>query len=149
MKPLSKIMLIAPCGMNCSLCMAFLRDKNKCFGCRGADIGKPITRTRCKIKSCANFQGSHKKYCFECNNFPCKELKHLDKRYRTRYSMSVIDNLTAIKGHGIRAFLRDEKARWTCSKCGNTICVHKGCCHICETALIADSFYKIVIKGSG
>lgn len=134
MKPLSKISLIAPCGMNCSLCMAFLRDKNKCSGCRGIDTKKPITRLRCKIKNCSNFQRSDRKYCFQCDEFPCKKLKHLDNRYRTRYSMSMIDNLIAIKGHGIRAFLRDEKVRWTCSKCGNTICVHKGCCPICKIA---------------
>lgn len=25
--------LIAPCGMNCGTCIAYLRDKNKCPGC--------------------------------------------------------------------------------------------------------------------
>ncbi len=31
--------IIAPCGMNCSICMAYLRGKNKCPGCRGIDDG--------------------------------------------------------------------------------------------------------------
>ncbi len=26
---------IAPCGMNCATCLAYLRDKNTCCGCRG------------------------------------------------------------------------------------------------------------------
>ena len=44
--------LIAPCGMNCCVCMAYLREKNKCPGCRGTDVNKPITRVRCKLKTC-------------------------------------------------------------------------------------------------
>ena len=27
MKPLNKFQLIAPCGMNCSICVAYLREK--------------------------------------------------------------------------------------------------------------------------
>ena len=30
MKPI----LIACCGMNCNLCIGFLREKNKCPGCK-------------------------------------------------------------------------------------------------------------------
>ncbi len=26
--------LIAPCGMNCGTCLGYLREKNKCVGCR-------------------------------------------------------------------------------------------------------------------
>ena len=44
--------LIAPCGMNCSICMAYLREKNKCLGCRMPDPNMPISRARCKIKNC-------------------------------------------------------------------------------------------------
>ena len=32
-------------------------------------------------------------YCYECAEFPCRSLKHLDKRYRTNYRMSMIENL--------------------------------------------------------
>jgi hypothetical protein len=42
--------LIAPCGMNCRICAAFLRVKNKCLGCRGSDLQKPITRLDVKLK---------------------------------------------------------------------------------------------------
>jgi len=30
----SSEILIAPCGMNCGACIAFMRDKNNCPGCR-------------------------------------------------------------------------------------------------------------------
>jgi hypothetical protein len=58
-------------------------------------------------------------------------MKHLDKRYRTNYNMSMIENLENIKEFGIRTFLRAEKKKWTCSECGGTICVHKGFCYSC------------------
>jgi len=45
------------------------------------------------------------RFCFECNNFPCKRLKALDKRYRMKYHMSMIDNLNFIKENGLEAFL--------------------------------------------
>jgi hypothetical protein len=35
--------IISPSGLNCSLCRAYLRDRNACPGCRGAN---PASRTR-------------------------------------------------------------------------------------------------------
>ena len=131
MESFTKASLVAPCGMNCSICMAYLREKNKCVGCRGTDINKPITRVRCKIKTCQVFQNSRTKFCFECKNFPCDHLRHLDKRYRTRYNMSMIENLGYIRDFGIRKFLKNEHERWTCSQCSGVICVHKGFCNDC------------------
>jgi len=131
MKLLDRISLIAPCGMNCSICMAYLREKNKCPGCRESDLNKPVTRTRCKIKNCTTFQKGEDHFCFECEIFPCDKLKHLDKRYRDKYNMSMIENLEDIEKKGIKEFLKHEEIRWTCSKCGGTICVHKGYCYSC------------------
>ena len=123
--------LIAPCGMNCGICMAFLRDKNKCPGCRVIDNFQPITRVRCIIKNCEQLRKSNSKYCFNCRTYPCKRLKQLDKRYRTKYSMSMIENLNNIRKNGIRDFLQKEKIRWTCSKCSGVIIVHRGTCSRC------------------
>ena len=126
------ISLVAPCGMNCGICMAYLRERNKCPGCRGTDPNKPITRVRCKIKNCTIFRTGKAKFCFECGNFPCDNLKHLDTRYRSEYNMSMIENLVTIKKFGMRKFLKNEDIRWTCSQCEGTICVHKGVCIDCE-----------------
>ncbi len=123
--------LIAPCGMNCGICMAYLREKNKCPGCRATDTSKAISVMRCKITNCEVIQKGKAKFCFGCDNFPCENLKHLDKRYRTKYNMSMIENLETIRDTGIREFLRNEDSRWTCLQCGGTICVHKGYCTIC------------------
>jgi hypothetical protein len=131
MGSLNKSSLIAPCGMNCGICMAYLRENNRCPGCRGVDTNKSISCVRCKIKNCRIFKKNGSKYCFECDDFPCDRLKHLDKRYRTKYTMSMIENLLYIRDYGIRKFIKNEDVRWACSKCKGTICVHKGHCIDC------------------
>ena len=123
--------LIAPCGMNCRLCCAYTRDKNACPGCRGDDSVKPKTRVKCLIKTCEEIARGNVRYCFSCDGFPCDRLKHLDERYRTKYGMSMIENLAHIKKFGIRHFIRNEKERWTCPGCGQLICVHKQQCLSC------------------
>jgi rubrerythrin len=45
--------------------------------------------------------------------------------------MSMLENLHTIKISGIRNFIKTEKNHWTCSKCGGTICVHRGFCFTC------------------
>ena len=84
--------LIAPCGMNCSLCVAYLRDKNQCPGCRSIDSGKTSEyRKNCIIKNCDQLKKNNWKYCSDkCEKFPCKRLKNLDKRYRNKYEMSMV-----------------------------------------------------------
>ncbi len=126
-----KSSLIAPCGMNCGLCLAYQRDKNKCAGCNYRNINKPDSYIRCTIKKCKHLSDSKSKYCFTCEKFPCRRIKNLDHRYRTKYGMSMIENLNSIKEHGIRNFVQMEKEKWTCSKCKNIICVHRDVCLVC------------------
>lgn len=110
--------LIAPCGMNCGLCIAYLREKNKCPGCsNGRKVnGKVI---KCTIKLCKERQGD---YCFNCDKFPCDRLKRMDNRYQEKYSMSEIANLKTIKEKGLEFFLKQEKEKWVNSE--GTYCVH-------------------------
>jgi hypothetical protein len=134
MKSTLKITLIASCGMNCGICYANLREKNKCPGCRRDDNDeiKPVTRLKCRIKNCGVFKKRNLRFCFQCEEFPCNNLVHLDRRYRTKYNMSMIENLGSIRSNGIRKFIKDESARWTCPVCGGTVCVHKGYCIDCK-----------------
>jgi hypothetical protein len=126
--------LIAPCGINCAVCLGHLRDNNKCPGCRINDRNKPKTRLYCKIKNCSELKKNNKKYCFSCTIFPCEKLKHLDKRYKTKYHMSMIENLEKIKKDGIKKFLKSEDKKWKCPKCSGIICCHNGLCFKCELA---------------
>lgn len=124
--------LIAPCGMNCRICRAYTRDKKPCPGCRGEDSHKSKSCVVCRIKNCEKMANGKAKYCFDCDSFPCVRLNHLDKRYRTKYGMSMIDNLENIRKIGIRHFIRNEKERWSCPKCGEILCVHKPQCLYCQ-----------------
>jgi len=124
--------LIAPCGMNCGLCQAYLRNKKKCPSCNGIDVGKAASCVKCRIKNCEEIQASKSKFCYECSKFPCTRMKQLDKRYRTRYAMSMIENLKEIQNLGIDEFITNQKIKWTCGNCGGTICVHKGYCIDCK-----------------
>lgn len=117
--------LIAPCGMDCAICTAFLREKNRCNGCTAAN-GKGSRN--CTLASCMQVKD---RYRHTCEEFPCRRLKQLDKRYRTKYHMSMLENLAAINKDGIRAFVKSERERWTCTTCGGTIDVHHYRCSAC------------------
>ncbi len=90
MNSLNNFSIVAPCGMNCGICVAYLREKSKCPGCRGDDSNKPVTRVRCKIKTCEVFRKENVEFC-DCENFPCENLNHLDTRYKNNYNMSMIE----------------------------------------------------------
>lgn len=123
--------LIAPCGMNCGTCIAYLRDKNKCPGCRVYSPDKAISIQRCIIPKCVHLDKTESKFCYECEKYPCKRVKQLDKRYRTKYNTSFIENLTMIKEKGIEKFLVFESKRRICHNCGSVISVHLDYCITC------------------
>lgn len=126
---------IAPCGMNCRLCLGYLREKNTCPGClciTPTDSKNSKHRSTCTIRNCQQLAHSGSKYCSKkCERFPCARLKQLDKRYRTKYGMSMLENLIAIDESGIRNFVRSEKKKWNCPDCGQLLCVHKPTCLSC------------------
>ena len=128
----NSILLIAPCGMNCTLCYAYQRTKNLCPGCGIDDDQKSFSCTNCRIKNCKNLKNTSKSFCYDCISFPCKLLNHIDKRYHTKYNMSMIDNLVSIKKNGIKKFILNENKKWVCRICGESICVHKGGCLNCS-----------------
>ena len=111
--------LVAPCGINCAVCRAYLRVKNRCGGCYQIGAHSPITCQRCSIRTCGQREGL---FCSSCADFPCERIKHLDKRYRTRYDMSEIENLTLIREEGIEKFLEAEGQKWIVDGCVR--CVH-------------------------
>lgn len=125
------VSLIAPCGMNCALCMAYQRETKHCSGCRSDNIPFESCR-RCVIKNCNTLLQNGWPDCSPCDK-PCARLKQLDKRYRTKYNMSMLDNLTFIRDYGMEAFLAQQTVRWECPTCGGLICVHHRKCPRCES----------------
>lgn len=134
--------LIAPCGINCGTCLGHLRTKNRCIGCWPNTGFKVPHCSLCKIKNCEHLSQTESKFCYECKMFPCKRLKQLDKRYRTKYHVSLIENLLSIKEIGIDAFLAKESVWWTCPNCGATICVHREICLNCNADLNKKHFIQ-------
>ena len=128
--------LIAPCGMNCAICSGYLASRNDlkskgikapyCAGCRPRDKQCAFLRKRCDLILYGEI-----KYCYECKDFPCRNLKHIDKRYNENYRMSMVENLEYIRDNGIERFLEKEEEKWKCPECGETICCHNGICYNC------------------
>jgi hypothetical protein len=128
--------LVAPCGMNCGLCASYLAMKNDlkkkgfaktyCAGCL------PGGKNCYYKKKCDLLARGLVRFCYECQNFPCPWLKTLDKRYRTFYHMSMIENLEFINHNGMQSFLEKEALKWRCSACGGVISCHNGLCYNCK-----------------
>jgi hypothetical protein len=125
--------LVAPCGMNCAICIAHIgyhmnnsKKKVACTGCR-------IRNKNCAfiIKRCKYLPKKEVEFCFECSEFPCENLKKLDKKYRTKYNMSMIENLEFIKKNGMKKFLDQQEKKYKCKKCDGVICVHDNKCYEC------------------
>ena len=117
--------LIAPCGMNCRLCIAYNRDKNTCPGCFMVDAYQKISRSGCRIRNCLKRKQAKSRFCFVCDNFLiCFKF--------SKYSMSMIENLKQIKKLGIREFIRKQKSKWLCPNCGYFLSVHRDNCLSCN-----------------
>jgi len=122
---------VAPCGIDCSLCMAFQREKNKCDGCNCAGGSKVKHLAACRIRNCEELAAGGTGFCYSCEKLPCKRMKQLDKRYSTKYGTSPIQNLRAIEKLGIEKFARAETRKWKCGKCGALVCMHRPECLSC------------------
>jgi hypothetical protein len=127
--------LIAPCGMNCRLCIGFFgytmngfRRKKKCIGCN--PNGKSCAHLK---KFCKKLLKNEIEYCYQCDDFPCIQLQRLDKSYRKRFNMSMIRNLEEIKNDGMEEFLKHQEQTYKCKKCQGIICVHNGKCYTCDS----------------
>ena len=110
--------LISPCGINCGLCLHYLREINKCPGCfSGRKVNQKCIK--CNIKLCKDRK---EEFCYSCDKFPCERLKRLDKRYREKYDVSVIENLELIRDKGMDEFIKSEKKRWQSIE--GVLCMH-------------------------
>lgn len=129
--------LIAPCGMNCAVCAQYLALQHEvkkkgirmpyCQGCRPRDKRCAFLKKKCTLLRTHQVQ-----FCFECTQFPCRNLRHLDAHYQTFFHTSFIENLTCIQKKGIDAFLKQQTKKWRCPTCKGTICCHNGLCFHCN-----------------
>ena len=129
--------MIAPCGMNCALCISYQAreyDLNSqgfrrtcCEGC--------LPRGRNCLHmgdGCRTLGEGLVRFCHGCGDFPCRRLRALDRRYRTKYRLSMIENLMSIRDRGLEHFLKGEEEKWACPGCGKPVCCHNGLCLNCD-----------------
>lgn len=129
--------LVAPCGMNCNVCVAYLASTHEvrskgirmayCIGCRPRNKVYAFLKKRCSL-----LLKNEVKFCYECPTFPCDRLSAIDKRYRMQFRMSEIENLHRIRDEGIGSFLKSEEEKWRCTKCGGVMSCHNGLCFECD-----------------
>ena len=126
--------MIAPCGLDCSLCRHAHDREDPCLGCRGPEENKyTYCLEICGIMRCEKFKERGCHFCDECPDYPCEDVMEKENRYRTKYPLqeSPLENLRLIREIGMEAFLEKEKEKWTCNNCGSPVSVHTGLCTGC------------------
>ncbi|MBI9051770.1 MAG: DUF3795 domain-containing protein [Anaerolineaceae bacterium] len=128
--------LAAPCGFYCGTCSHYLaRAKGKllkkklkhgCKGCREQD--KKCAGVK---RDCVLLRKHQITFCFECDDFPCENLKKLDARHVRDDGISMISNLKRIQEIGAEQWLAEQAALWHCAECGGQVCVMNGECYDC------------------
>lgn len=129
--------LIAPCGMNCALCSRYLAyinnlKRSQCSGCRPGNLKCTYLFGKCTGMN-SILQGNDKAgFCYECSEYPCKQIDRMDKRYRENYGMSVKENLERIREVGVEQFAKEQNEEYRCSRCDGLISVHNRKCFQCD-----------------
>lgn len=125
--------LIAPCGMNCRICLSYFgytssgkKRKMRCIGCKPRDKSCAFLKKYCK-----KLTKKEVDYCYQCSDFPCSHLEKIDTLYQERYNMSMIENLEFIRDNGIKEFLKQQEKKYKCPDCNGVICVHNKICYSC------------------
>lgn len=135
-----RVHLTAPCGMDCGVCSAYLAHTRNvprkrgaishCAGCRAC--GKKCAYLK---SHCPQLRTNEVTFCYECAEYPCERLKHLDSRYRKHFGISLIENLDLIQKAGVQALIERQQVRFGCDACGQLRSVHNGKCYVCEKVL--------------
>ena len=104
--------MIAPCGLDCSLCMRALVGETPCPGCNGPDENKAdYCKTQCGIIPCRKRKENGYRFCDECPDFPCGDVMEKEERYTSQYPLyeSPLENLRTIREKGMEVFLEQER----------------------------------------
>ncbi len=101
--------LVAPCGLYCGECTAFLN--RKCGGCRANKGLSKKYRKYCQIYDCLH--NKKLKICLECREFPCKffDFFRAEKLEESSWFLDVWGNMKQIKEVGLTNFLK-KKTNW-------------------------------------
>jgi ribosomal protein L40E len=126
--------LVAPCGIYCGACEAlvdsmYAKDPKdvKCCGCLSSKVVN-WTETQCKVRRCAMEKKIES--CALCKSYPdCPKLKEVLNWSKTG------DNLKMIADKGLDEFKKEQKAKWSCKKCGAAFSNKDKKCRKCGEAV--------------
>lgn len=101
--------LVAPCGLYCGECTAFLNEE--CGGCRSDEGLSKNYKKYCKIYACSS--GKNLNVCLECRKFPCEffDFFKAEKLEESSWFLDIWSNMKQIKVVGLTKFLKG-KADW-------------------------------------
>lgn len=144
-----KTTLLGICGVYCGACTTYRAYKDKdqglvewelktgmprdeiyCKGCTSKLVNEWCSN--CEFRECAT--GREVTYCFECKEFPCKKLVHFSK---TRPHRTLgLKNLNLLKEITIEEWVKKQKKRWSCTRCGKELHWYSEKCPDCEADFV-------------
>jgi hypothetical protein len=118
-----RLVLVAPCGIDCGLCFLNMckedpalmdrlvsrgipREKLPCAGCRNIAGDCPVISSTCETYSCVRQKGVD--FCFECDDFPCPKLCPASERADVLPRNLKVFNLCTIRRMGTEGFVKDS-----------------------------------------
>ena len=113
---------VAPCGINCGGCEAYLakddpivsdrllaggfkKEKLPCTGCRVSKGKCVVIEATCETYACITGRGFE--FCFECPDFPCSKLNPAADKASVLPHNTKVFNLCFIQRHGLAKFLKE------------------------------------------
>ena len=108
--------MLASCGMNCMVCYKHCCHKGPCAGCLGGGRASRNTAGN-RIRDCAR-RGLT--YCHEVPGLSCRQVKALDRSYRTRRGKPDRKQPVRPARRAGGVYGAAEK-RYTCPACGGII----------------------------
>jgi hypothetical protein len=101
---------IAACGIDCGLCpLHHVTAGDGCGGCT-APAPSGVKGRWCAVSRCAVRDRGYET-CADCTEFPCARLDGWDERESVVTHLRTLDNLRAIREHGLNAFLVQQQRR--------------------------------------
>jgi len=137
----------APCGLYCGACGTVLADKEGsyeelakkwgmkpedlvCHGCKSETVA--VFCQKCTFRDCV--VSKKIEYCFQCDDFPCKDLVNFRNDQAAHHSV-VLHNLNRMKEVGIEQWLEEQRSRWSCTQCGTSSFWYDTTCRKCGAGL--------------
>ncbi|MCP4762287.1 MAG: DUF3795 domain-containing protein [archaeon] len=117
------------CGVYCKACPSF--HAKTCLSCRSKNKKqKRTSKWSCKIRNCCFEKEFHN--CAECDEFPCKIRRRLDKTYISRYKINLVGRLRRLNEIGIQKWTQEQIQLYKCKYCGGIISPYSFICFQCD-----------------